>query len=98
MKITPCLDRILIRLHSTEETTDSGIIITDRHQQVVLQKATVVTLGTGEKVDFLKKTAGLKDGDTILVNKYASNHEICREDKGLRIVLDTDILGVIEDE
>lgn len=98
MKITPCLDRILIKLHSTEETTESGIIVTDRHQQVLLQKATVITLGTGEKVDFLKKTAGLKEGDTVLVNKYASTSEICREDKNLRIVLDTDILGVIDNE
>lgn len=92
--IIPTFDKVLIKLEPTERVTTSGIIVTDRTKQVIIQKATVLALGQQSKLG----SQDVKVGDIVLVNRYASNTEIDPTDKTLRVVNDTDILAVVTGE
>jgi chaperonin GroES len=95
MKVRPLADRILVIREEAGETVRGGIIIPDTAKEKP-QEGKVVAVGPGKVDDDGKRTPlELKEGDRILMGKYAGTevkidgveHLIMRED---------DVLAVIE--
>ena len=90
MKIRPLADRVVIQTDKPEETTKSGIILTNSAQEKP-QVATVIAVGPG-----IKETAmSVKAGDKVLTGKYAGT-EIKMDDEVYNIVRESDILAIVE--
>lgn len=90
MKIRPLADRVVIQTDKPEETTKSGIILTNSAQEKP-QAATVIAVGPG-----IKETAmSVQVGDKVLTGKYAGT-EIKIDDEVYNIVRESDILAIVE--
>lgn len=90
MKIRPLADRVVIQTDKPEETTKSGIILTNSAQEKP-QVATVIAVGPG-----IKETAmSVQVGDKVLTGKYAGT-EIKMDDEVYNIVRESDILAIVE--
>lgn len=90
MKIRPLADRVVIQTDKPEETTKSGIILTNSAQEKP-QVATVIAVGPG-----IKETAmSVQVGDKVLTGKYAGT-EIKIDDEVYNIVRESDILAIVE--
>lgn len=90
MKIRPLDDRVVIQTDKPEETTKSGIILTNSAQEKP-QVATVIAVGPG-----IKETAmSVQVGDKVLTGKYAGT-EIKIDDEVYNIVRESDILAIVE--
>ncbi|MDR1101624.1 MAG: co-chaperone GroES [Clostridiales bacterium] len=70
MKIKPLADRIVIKMVESEETTKSGIILPDNAKEKP-QVAEVTAVGPGGLVDGKEVKMELKEGDRVLISKYA---------------------------
>jgi chaperonin GroES len=94
MKIRPLGDRIVIKRLQQEEKTKGGIIIPDTAKEKPLE-ALVVAVGSGSVLKNGKtRKLDLKEGDRVLVGKYAGNevkldgveHVILSEDEVLAVL------------
>ena len=94
MKVKPLGDRILVKRLDPKEELRGGIIIPDSAKEKPLE-AKVIAAGPGKKSDSGDLIAmSLKEGDTILLGKYAGTevklndveHIIMREDEVLAII------------
>ena len=75
--IKPLGSRVLIKMKEGEETTKSGIILSNGAQEKP-QIAEVVEVGPGEKIDGKLQEMNVKKGDNIIVSKYAGNRSKIR--------------------
>src|SRR5690625_8005006 len=92
--LKPLGNRVVIDLTQKEETTKSGIILTESAKEKP-QEATVVAVGSGRVLDNGNKVElEVKEGDRVVYSKFAGT-EIKHEDKDYLIVSETDILAVI---
>ena len=88
--IKPILDRVLIKMEETEETTKSGIILSANAKEKP-QIAEVIAVGPGtEEVKMY-----IKEGDKVIINKY-SGTEVKYEGTEYTIVKQEDVLAIVE--
>ena len=92
--LKPLLDRVVVKMIESEETTKSGIILTSSAKEKP-QIAEVVEVGPGEKIDGKQQEMYVKKGDNIIVSKYAGT-EVKYEGEDYIIVKQDDILAVVE--
>ena len=95
MKLKPLSDRIVVKLVETEDTTKSGIILTNSAKEKP-QIAEVVAVGPGETVDGKTIPMLVKEGDKVITGKYAGT-EVKLGDETLNVVRQSDILAIVED-
>lgn len=92
--LRPLLDRVVVKMIESEETTKSGIILTASSKEKP-QIAKVLEVGPGGKVDGNEIEMFVKKGDKVVLNKY-SGTEIKYEGEELIIVKQNDILAIVE--
>ena len=92
--IKPILDRVLIKMEETEETTKSGIILSANSKEKP-QIAKVIAVGPGGIVDGNEVKMFLKEGDRVIASKYAGT-EVKYEGTEYIILKQSDILAIVE--
>ena len=94
MKLKPLLDRVVLKSTEAEETTKSGIILTDsaKEKPVVSE---VVAVGPGGVVDGKEVTMYVEVGDKVVISNYAGT-EVKLDGEEYKIVRQNDILAVVE--
>lgn len=92
--LKPLLDRVVVKMIESEETTKSGIILTSSAKEKP-QIAEVIEVGPGGIVDGNEVKMLIKKGDKVILNKYAGT-EIKYEGEDLIIVKQSDILAIVE--
>nr|WP_304612941.1 co-chaperone GroES [Salinicoccus sp. RF5] len=91
----PLGNRVVIDLTQKEETTKSGIILTESAKEKP-QEGTVVAVGPGRVLDNgTRVELEVKEGDRVVYSKFAGT-ELKHDDKDYLVLADTDILAVIE--
>ena len=94
MKIRPLFDRVVIKSCEVEETTKSGLILTENAKEKP-QMAEVIAVGPGGVVDGKDVTMSVNVGDKVIYSKYAGN-EVKLDGEEYIIVRQSDILAVVE--
>ena len=92
--IKPLLDRAVVKMIESEETTKSGIILSSSAKEKT-QIATVIAVGPGKVVDGKLEEMNVKEGDKVVINKY-SGTEIKYEGEELIILKQDDILAIVD--
>lgn len=92
--LKPLLDRVVVKMIESEETTKSGIILTSSAKEKP-QIAEVLEVGPGEIIDGKEVKMYIKKGDKVILNKY-SGTEIKYEGQDLIIVKQSEILAIVE--
>ena len=92
--LKPLADRVIIKMLEGEETTKSGIILSEASKEKP-QIAEVLAVGPGKEDDGKKITMYIKVGDKVVINKY-SGTEIKYQGEDLIIVKQDDILAIAE--
>ncbi|MCG7333472.1 co-chaperone GroES [Salinicoccus roseus] len=93
--LKPLGNRVVIDLTQKEETTKSGIILTESAKEKP-QEGTVVAVGPGKVLDNgTRVELEVKEGDRVVYSKFAGT-ELKHDDKDYLVLADTDILAVIE--
>ncbi len=94
MNLKPLFDRVVIKDAESEETTKSGIILTNSAKEKP-QYAYVIAVGPGGVVDGKEITMQVKEGQKVVYSKYAGT-EIKMNDEEYKIVRQSDILAIVE--
>ena len=92
--LKPLADRVVLKMTKAEETTKSGIILTESSKEKP-QIAEVVAVGPGGNVEGKEIEMHVKVGDKVVVSKYAGT-EIKYEGEDYIIVKQNDILAIAE--
>src|SRR5699024_2282185 len=88
-------NRVVIDLTQKEETTKSGIVLTDSAKEKP-QEGTVVAVGAGKVLDNgTRLEVEVKPGDRVVYSKFAGT-EIKHEDKDYLVLADNEILAIVE--
>jgi chaperonin GroES len=95
MKLTPMADRVLLKACETEETTQSGIILSTATKEKPVVSV-VVAVGPGGVVDGNEVVMTVKPGDKVVIAKYAGT-ELKLDGEEYSIVKQSDILAVVTD-
>ncbi len=95
MKIRPLGDRVLVEPQTAEEKTAGGILLPGSAQEKPLMGKIIAvgkgrTLENGQLVEL-----SVKKGDVVAYGPY-SGSEITVEGKDLKILHESEILGVVE--
>ena len=91
--IKPVADRVLIKMEEGEETTKSGIILSSAKEKPQIAK--VVAVGPGGNVDGSNVEMYIKEGQKVIVSKYAGT-EVKYEGEEYLIVKQSDILAIVD--
>ena len=91
--LKPLADRVVLKMTKAEETTKSGIILTESSKEKP-QIAEVVAVGPGGNVEGKEIEMHVKVGDKVVVSKYAGT-EIKYEGEEYIIVKQNDILAIV---
>jgi len=91
MNIKPLADRVLIEPISSEEKTESGIVLPETAEKEKPEQGKVVAVGPGRP----NKPVSVKKGDVVLFTKYGPN-EIKINNKEYLIAREEDILAILE--
>lgn len=94
MKLKPLLDRVVVKMVETEETTKSGIILTASAKEKP-QVAEIIEVGPGGMVDGKEVEMTVKAGQKVITSKY-SGTEVKLDGEEYIIVRQSDILAVVE--
>ena len=94
MKIKPLADRVVVKMCEAEETTKSGIILTNAAKEKP-QVAEVLEVGPGGMVDGKEVVMTVKSGDKVLISEYAGT-KVKIDGEELIIVRQNDILAIVE--
>ncbi len=89
-KVTPLGENVLIKVISTEKTTESGIVLPETASEDKPQEGEVVAVGDSEKIN-----KEIKKGSKVIFAKY-SGTEIEIEKEEYLILKAEDILAVVE--
>lgn len=92
--LKPLLDRVVVKMIESEETTKSGIILSSSAKEKP-QIAEVLEVGPGRTIDGKLEEMYLKKGDKVIINKY-SGTEVKYEGEELIILKQDDILAIVE--
>ena len=95
MNIRPLQDRVVVKRKEEETTTTGGIVLPGSATEKPSQ-GEVVAVGPGRRMENGDvHPLDLKEGDTVLFGKYASNTvQLC--DDELLILSESEIFGVVE--
>ena len=93
--LKPLADRVVLKMTKAEETTKSGIILSEGSKEKP-QIAEVVAVGPGGMVDGKEVKMQLVVGDKVVYSKYAGTTLKYNDDEYI-IVKQDDILAIIED-
>lgn len=95
MKITPLLDRVVIKdIEEKETQTASGILLPSSAQEQP-SVAQVIAVGKGGIIDGQEVKMLLKVGDKVLYNKFAGS-EFKLDGETVYILKQDDILAIVE--
>ena len=94
MTIKPLGDRVVIKNVEAEETTKSGIILTNAAKEKP-QMAEVIAVGPGGNVDGKEIAMQVTVGQKVIYSKYAGT-EVKIDGEELIIVRQSDILAIVE--
>lgn len=94
MTIKPLSDRLVIKMVEAQETTKSGIILAGSAKEKP-QIAEVVAVGPGGLVDGKEIKMYLKQGDKVLISKYAGT-EVKVDGVDYTILRQNDVLAIVE--
>jgi len=96
MKLKPLGDRVIVKALEEEETTASGIVLTDTAKEKP-QKGEVVAVGEGRWDDEGEKRIPLdvSAGDEVLYSKYGGT-EIKVDGDELLVLRESDVLAKVE--
>ena len=92
--IKPLSDRVLVKMKESEETTKSGIILSNASKEKQ-QIAEVIEVGPGKIIDGKREEMTVKKGDKVVVSKYGGT-EVKYEGEEYIIVKQDDILAIVE--
>lgn len=92
--IKPLSDRVLVKMVETEETTQSGIILSATAKEKP-QIAEVLEVGPGINTEDKKVEMHVKKGDKVILSKYAGT-EVKYQNEDYVIVKQDDILAIVE--
>lgn len=92
--LKPLLDRVVVKMIESEDTTKSGIILSSSSKEKP-QIAEVLEVGPGGQIDGKETKMYIKKGDKVILNKY-SGTEIKYQGAELIIVKQSDILAIVE--
>ncbi len=92
--IRPLQDRVVIKMIESEETTESGFILSGNSKEKP-QIAEVLEVGPGGNVEGKNIEMYIKKGDKVIINKYTGT-EVKLEGQDLIIVKQSDILAIVE--
>lgn len=92
--LKPLLDRIVVKMIENEDTTKSGIILSNNSKEKP-QIAEVLEIGSGGEIDGKEVKMYIKKGDKVILNKY-SGTEIKYQNQDLIIVKQSDVLAIVE--
>ena len=92
--LKPLADRVVLKMTKAEETTKSGIILSEGSKEKP-QIAEVIAVGPGKDVDGKEVKMYVKPGDKVVLSKYAGT-EIKYEGEDYIIVKQSDILAIAE--
>jgi len=92
--LKPVVDKILVKMIETDETTKSGIILSSGSKEKP-QIAEVLEVGPGGVIDGEKIEMYIKKGQKVIVSKYAGT-EVKYEGQDYIIVKQSDILAIVE--
>lgn len=96
MNIQPLADRIIVKPLEAEEKTKGGIVLPDTAKEKP-QEGKVVAVGSGKRMDDGKvQPLELKVGDRILYGKYSGTEITTKEDEGLLIMREEDVLAIVK--
>lgn len=95
MNLKPLLDRVVVKMEETEETTKSGIILAGAAKEKP-QVAKIISVGPGGLVDGKQVDMFVTVGQKVILNKYAGSEVKLGEEEYI-IVRQSDILAVVED-
>lgn len=94
--LKPLGNRVIIERKEQEQTTKSGIVLTDSAKEKS-NEGIVVAVGTGRVLDNGEKVAPeVKEGDRVVLQEYAGS-EVKRGDETYLILNVEDLLAIIED-
>jgi chaperonin GroES len=95
MNIRPLQDRVVVKRKEEETTTAGGIVLPGSATEKPSQ-GEVVAVGPGRRMENGDvHPLDLKEGDTVLFGKYASNTVQLGDDE-LLILSESEIFGVVE--
>lgn len=93
--LKPLGNRVVIDLAQKEETTKSGIILTDSAKEKP-SEGTVVAVGPGRVLENGERAElEVNEGDHVVYSKFAGT-EVKHGDKEYLILTDSEILAVVE--
>ena len=92
--LKPLLDRVVVKMIESEDTTKSGIILSNNSKEKP-QIAEVLEVGPGGEIEGKEVKMFIKKGDKVILNKY-SGTEIKYQGEDLIIVKQNDILAIVE--
>lgn len=94
--LKPLGNRVIIERKEQEQTTKSGIVLTDSAKEKS-NEGIVVAVGTGRVLDNGEKVAPeVKEGDRVVFQEYAGS-EVKHGDETYLILNVEDLLAIIED-
>ncbi|MDU0423079.1 co-chaperone GroES [Staphylococcus haemolyticus] len=94
--LKPLGNRVIIERKEQEQTTKSGIVLTDSAKEKS-NEGIVVAVGTGRVLDNGEKVdPEVKEGDRVVFQEYAGS-EVKRGDETYLILNVEDLLAIIED-
>ena len=94
MTVKPLGDRVVIKNVEAEETTKSGLILTNGAKEKP-QMAEVLAVGPGGMVDGKEVTMQVSVGQKVIYSKYAGT-EVKIDGEEIIIVRQSDVLAVVE--
>ena len=92
--LKPYLDKVVIKMVETEETTQSGIVLPGNAKEKP-QMAEVLAIGPGAVEDGKTIPMEVKVGDKVLMSKYAGT-EVKIDGNEYIILSQKDILAIVE--
>ncbi|WP_251942673.1 co-chaperone GroES [Staphylococcus sp. Marseille-Q5304] len=93
--LKPLGSRVVIQKNEQEQTTKSGIVLTDSAKEKS-NEGTIIAVGSGRLLDNgTRVTPEVKEGDTVVFQQYAGT-EVKRGDETYLVLNEEDILAIIE--
>lgn len=93
--LKPIGNRVIIEKKEQEQTTKSGIVLTDSAKEKS-NEGVIVAVGTGRLLnDGTRVTPEVKEGDRVVFQQYAGA-EVKRDNETYLVLNEEDILAVIE--
>ena len=96
MNIKPLADRIIVQPLAAEEKTKGGIVLPDTAKEKP-QEGEVLAVGDGNVLESGKvQPLQVKVGDHVLYGKYSGTEIATKEQDGLLIMREDDVLAIVK--